>query len=68
MRKILLNYCCVILLMFPNALIFSKEIEPPLPKTNPSLPQGLPINIGFSYLFIAGLAYGVYVIRKRVKD
>ena len=54
--------------MFPNALIFSKEIEPPLPKTNPSLPQGLPINIGFSYLFIAGLAYGVYVIRKRVKD
>lgn len=71
MRRKVLTYLCFVVMLFACGSVFAKKKgpnEPPSPKTNPSSPQGLPITGGLSYLFIAGAAYGIYAIRKRVKE
>jgi hypothetical protein len=64
-RKILTYLCCAVLLLASVSVFAEKPPEPPL---NEQPPPGLPLNGGLSYLFIVAAAYGVYAIRKRVKD
>ena len=54
-------------MLFVVDSVFAKKKGPPPPQNQPP-PVGLPIDGGLSYLLIAGVAYGVYAIRKRVKD
>jgi len=71
MRRKILTYLCCVLMLFAGVSVFAKKkgpAEPPSPKPNDVGPPGLPIDGGLSYLFIAGVAYGVYAIRKRVKE
>jgi hypothetical protein len=49
-------------MMLLSFSVFSQGPPPPPP------PPGLPITGGLSYLLIVGVAYGVYAIRKRLKD
>jgi len=48
--------------LFISVLAYSQK-GPPLPGTTP--PPGLPIDGGLTYLFIAGVAFGVYKLRKK---
>lgn len=50
---------------------FAKKEPPPPPNNKSNLdlpPPGLPINGGISILLIAGVAYGVYIKIKRLKN
>jgi hypothetical protein len=67
MRRKILTYLCYVLMLFVVDSVFAKKKGPPPPQNQPP-PVGLPIDGGLSYLLIAGVAYGVYAIRKRVKD
>lgn len=53
--------------MLSGVSVFAQKTDPPEPKPNGQGPgpPGLPIDGGFSYLLIAGAAYGVYAIRKK---
>lgn len=59
-------------MLFMGVSVFAKKNEPPQPPANKnndtSPPVGLPVDGGLSYLFIVGVSYGIYAIRKRVKD
>ncbi|WP_291803595.1 PID-CTERM protein-sorting domain-containing protein [Lutibacter sp.] len=46
---------------------FAQKNDVPVPGTNddPPPPVGLPIDGGLSYLFIAGIAYGVYELKRK---
>lgn len=63
MRRKILTYLCCMLMLFMGVSVFA-EMGPPPPQNQPP-PQGLPIDGGLSYLFIAGAAYGIYAIRKK---
>ena len=67
--KILTYICCVVMLFVGVSVFAQKDLqEPPSNRNNDLPPPGLPIDGGLSYLLLAGAAYGVYAIRKRVKD
>ncbi|MFZ2285286.1 MAG: hypothetical protein WAV86_15575 [Lutibacter sp.] len=71
MRRKILTYLCCVVMLLAGVSVFAKKNAPPEPpsnKNNDVGPPGLPIDGGLSYLFIVGAAYGVYAIRKRVKD
>jgi len=57
-------------MLLASVVVFSQEEKPPEPPNNKNNvgPPGLPIDGGLSFLLIVGTAYGVYAIRKRVKD
>lgn len=67
MRRKILTYLCCAVMLLSSVSVFSKRKGPPPPENQPP-PPGLPIDGGLSYLLIAGVAYGVYAIRKRAKD
>jgi len=67
-RKILTYICCAVMLLTSVSVFAKKKIEPPEPPQNQPPPPGLPIDGGLSVLLIAGSVYGIYAIRKRVKD
>lgn len=46
------------------ATVFAQK-EIPVPGTNDTPPPGLPIDGGLSYLLIAGIAYGVYELKRK---
>lgn len=50
-------------MLLSSLSVFAKK-EPPPPQNQPP-PPGLPIDGGLSFLLIAGVAYGVYAIRKK---
>ena len=56
------------MLLTSVSVFAKKKIEPPEPPQNQPPPPGLPIDGGLSVLLIAGSVYGIYAIRKRVKD
>lgn len=69
MRRKILTYVCCVAMLFAGVSVFAKKTGPPAPPNNknndiPSGP-GLPIDGGLSALLIAGVAYGVYAIRKK---
>jgi hypothetical protein len=53
-------------MLLSSVSVFAEK-DPPPPENQPP-PVGLPIDGGFSYLLIVGAVYGIYAIRKRVKD
>ena len=65
----MVTYCCCAIMLFAGVSVFAQKTpSPPEPKPAGPAPPGLPIDGGLSYLILAGAAYGVYAIRKRVKD
>ncbi len=67
MRRKILIYVCFVVMFLTSVSVFA--YKPPEPPQNaPPIGPGLPIDGGLSYLLIVGAAYGVYTIRKRVKD
>jgi len=67
MRRKILTYLCCVVMLLSSVSVFSKRKGPPPPLNEPP-PPGLPIDGGLSVLLIAGSVYGIYAIRKRVKD
>ncbi len=63
--KIVIDFLVAVFLLMSIA---SYAQKPPEPKPNGPIHPEFPITGGLSYLLIAGAAYGVYAIRKRVKD
>tara|TARA_R110001583_G_scaffold71272_1_gene201075 strand:- start:14087 stop:14287 length:201 start_codon:yes stop_codon:yes gene_type:complete len=60
-----LKYVLCLFFILSNSIIFANK-TPPLPKGSGTAPPvGLPIDGGLSYLIIAGLAYGVYELKKK---
>lgn len=60
-------YLCFIMMLMSLVMYSNNIADPPLPKPNdPPDQPGLPIDGGLSYLFIAGVAYGIYAIRKKL--
>jgi len=57
----------LLLLMSCFFVSFAQKNDVPVPGTNddPPPPVGLPIDGGLSYLFIAGIAYGVYELKQK---
>lgn len=55
------------MMLFACTSVFAQK-DLPEPKPNDVGPPGLPIDGGLSYLFIAGAAFGVYAIRKKIYD
>lgn len=51
-------------MMLSSVSVFAEK-DPPPPQNQPPGP-GLPIDGGLSYLFIVGVVYGVYAIRKKL--
>jgi hypothetical protein len=66
MRSKILTYLCCAVMLLSSVSVFAEK-DPPPPENQPP-PVGLPIDGGFSYLLIVGAVYGIYAIRKRVKD
>ena len=66
MRRKILTYLCCAVMLLSSVSVFAEK-DPPPPENQPP-PPGLPIDGGLSYLLIAGVAFGVYAIRKRAKD
>ncbi|MHB1197380.1 MAG: PID-CTERM protein-sorting domain-containing protein [Lutibacter sp.] len=69
-KKIVTYYCCVIML-FAGVSVFAEKTPPTPPNNKSNLdvpPPGVPIDGGISLLFITGVAYGVYAIKKKIKD
>ena len=64
MRSKILTYLCCVVMMLSSVSVFAEK-DPPPPENQPP-PPGLPIDGGLSYLLITGLAYGIYVIRKKL--
>lgn len=65
MKKKIVTYLFCILMLLASVSVFAEE--PPSPKTNPA-PPGLPIDGGLSYLFVIGVAYGIYATKKKFKN
>ena len=58
-------------MLFASVSVFAKKkhpTEPPEPPQNQPPPPGTPIDGGLSLLLIAGTAYGVYAIRKKLTN
>lgn len=52
------------LVLFCTTMYAQKKGDLPVPGTNDGQP-GLPIDGGLSLLFVAGIAYGVYELKKK---
>ena len=66
MRSKILTYLCCVVMMLSSISVFAEK-DPPPPENQPP-PPGLPIDGGISYLIIIGMAYGIYAIKKRLKN
>lgn len=64
----MVTYLCCVLMLFLSASVFPLVKDPPEPKPEGPIIPGLPIDGGLSLLIIIGAAYGVYAIKKRLKD
>ncbi|MDF1517938.1 MAG: hypothetical protein RQ864_13310 [Lutibacter sp.] len=66
MQRKILTYLCCLMMLFAGVSVFAKKKGPPSPPLqNQPIPPGLPITGDLSYLFIAGVAFGVYAIKKK---
>ena len=67
-RKYFIGLICVVLFLFSTAAFGQRGNNgnpPPNPgRGGPPPPPGLPINTGITYLMLAGVAYGVYELRR----
>lgn len=61
--KIVTDFLVAVFLLMGIA---SYAQKPPEPKPDGPIHPELPIDGGLSYLFIAGVAYGIYAIRKKL--
>ncbi len=59
-----LTYYLIVAMLMVNLSMYSLGDPPNPPKPPPPHPE-LPIDGGFSYLLIAGIAYGVYELTKK---
>ena len=73
-RRKITYYLCIIMLVFSLALNAQENIDrkgkgkrqnPPNPHKPPPPHPELPIDGGLSYLIFAGIAYGIYELKKK---
>jgi hypothetical protein len=67
--KIVTYLFCMLLLFSSDSMFAKKKKHPPEPpQYQGPVPPGLSIDGGISFLLIAGTVFGVYAIKKRLKN
>jgi len=61
-NKNLLSFFLIVFCVFGS---FAQKGDLPPPGTNDTPPPGFPIDGGLSYLLVAGIAYGVYELKRK---
>lgn len=64
MKRKRMTYCLIIAIILINFSLFAIG-DPPGPEKPPPPHPELPIDGGIPYLFITGIAYGVYQITRK---